>query len=196
MGNVKSALEKAMEKIGQIEPLTVEEKEKIKEQEKLKFVLASFFKGDLSRDDLWKNLKGSTPSMLKEAQLHIVETIRLNILPEDLQQKKDGILAIETLKQKQNLSAIESLLNSIKKLLKEYDVGKGQAIEELRKAMEANPHLRMKPVRTQDGRFTYQPTVSVDEAVQARLAEFLEEHEKKYEEAFNMEIKRLKKELR
>lgn len=196
MGNVKSALEKAMEKIGKIEPLTAEEKEKIKEQEKLKSVLASFFKGDMSRDDLWKNLKGSTPSLLKEAQIHIVESIRLNNIPEDLQQKKDGILAIESLKQKQNVSAIESLLNSIKKLQKEYEGGKEQAIEELRKAMEANPQLRMKPVRTPDGRITYQPAVSVDEAVQARLAEFLEEHESRYEEAFNVGIERLKKELR
>lgn len=196
MGNVKSAFEKAMEKIGQIEPLTAEEKEKIKEKEKLKSVLASFFKGDISRDDLWKGLKGSTPSLLKEAQIHIVESIRLNSSPEDIQQKKDGILAIESLKQKQNVSAIESLLNSIKKLQKEYEQGKENAIEELRKAMEANPQLRIKPVRTPDGRIAYQPTVSVDEAVQARLAEFLEEHESRYEEAFNIGIERLKKELR
>ena len=195
MGKVKSAFEKAMEKIAEMGDLTPEEKEKIKDQEKAKSILAEFYKGQLDRNGLWQKLRGSKPSLLKEVQQHLMNSFGLGSTPEEFQQRKDGILAIETLKEKQNVSAIEHTLNSIKVLQKEFREGKERAAEELREAIENNPQLRLRPVRTQDGRTVLQAALSVDEAVQAKLAEVLSEHEGRYSQEFIRLIEQLKREV-
>jgi len=195
MGKVKSAFEKAMEKVAGIGELTPEEKERIKDQEKLGSILAEFYKGQLDRDGLWQKLKGSRPPLLKEVQQHLIDSLGIGSAPEEFQQRKDGILAIETLKEKQNVSSIEHTLNSLRALQKEYQDGKEKAAEELRAAIESNPQLRLRPVRTPDGRTVLQAAVSVDEAIQARLAEFLSEHEERYNLKFARLIEKLKKEV-
>lgn len=196
MGKVKSAFEKAMEKIAEMGELTTEEKEKIKDQEKLKSFLAEFYKGQLDRDGLWQKLKGSKTSLLKGAQQNLIDSIGFGTNPEEFQQRKEGILAIETLKERQNTSAIEHILNSIKILQKEYQEGKERVANELREAIESNPQLRLRPVRSPDGRTVLQAALSVDEAVQIKLAEFLSEHEKSYTLKFARLIEKLKKEVK
>jgi hypothetical protein len=196
MGEVKSAFEKAMEKIKEIQGLGPEEKEEMRDREKLRSVLAAFYKGDLKKDEIWEQLKGTRPALLKEAQENMVDSLRIGNMPEEFQMKKDGILAIEALKEKQNMAAIEHSLNSVQKVQREYSDIRQRAVEELRAAIEENPKLRMRPVRTPDGRTVLQATPSVDEAVQARVGEFLTEHEKRYEGVFLKAIERLKKEIR
>jgi hypothetical protein len=195
MGKVKSAYEKAMEKAAGIGELTPEEKETIKDQEKIKSILTAYYKGQIDRDGLWQKLKGSKPSLLKEAQQYLVGSLGFGSTPDEVQQRKEGIVAIETLKAKQNVPAIEQTLNSIKVLQKEYQDGKDRAEEELREAIEGNPQLRLRPVRTPDGRTVLQAAYSVDEAVQARLAEVMSEHEEKYSQKFVRLIEKLKKEV-
>jgi hypothetical protein len=195
MGIVKSAFEKAMEKAAQIGELTPEEKERIKDQEKIKSILTEFYKGQIDRDMLWQKLKESKPSLLKEAQQNLIDSLGLGSTPEEFQQRKEGILAIETLKPKQNVPTIEHTMNSIKVLQKEYQDGKDKAEEELREAIEQNPQLRLRPVRTPDGRTALQAAYSVDEAVQARLSEFMSQHEENYSLKFVRLIEKLKKEV-
>jgi hypothetical protein len=195
MGKVKSAFEKAMEKAAAIGELTPEEKERIRSQEKIKSILTEFYKGQIDRDGLWQKLKGSKPFLLKEAQQYLVDSLGLGSTPEEFQQRKEGILAIETLKVKQNVPAIEQTLNSVKVLQKEYQDGKDKAEEELREAIEQNPQLRLRPVRTPDGRTVLQAAYSVDEAVQARLSEFMSQHEEKYNQKFVRLLEKLNKEV-
>jgi hypothetical protein len=195
MGKVKSAFEKAMEKAAEIGELTPEEKERIEDQEKIKSILTEFYKGQIDRDGLWQKLKGNEPSLLKEVQQYLIESLGLGSTPEEFQQRKEGILAVETLKAKQNVPAIEQMLNSVKVLQKEYQDGKEKAEEELREAIEQNPQLRLRPVRTPDGRTVLQAAYSVDEAVQARLSEFMSQHEEKYSQKLVRLIEKLKKEV-
>ncbi len=195
MGNVKSALEKAMEKIEAVEALTPGEKEELRDQEKIRPVLAAFYRGELKKDELWEKLKGFKPALLREAQRNMADSLRLGILQDEFQRRKDGILAIESLKGKQNAAAIEGLINTIEKMRSEFRQIKEQAVEEMRAAVEQNPQMRMRPVRTADGRTVLQSSLSVDEAVKERLAQFLEENGKRYEEMFSRGIERLKREL-
>jgi len=195
MGKVKSAFEKAMEKAAEIGELTPEEKERMRNQEKIKSILTEFYKGQIDRDGLWQKLKGSNPSLLKEAQQYLIDSLGLGSTPEEFQRRKEGILAIETLRVKQNVPAIEQTLNSVKVLQKEYQDGKDKAEEELREAIEQNPQLRLRPVRTPDGRTVLQAAYSVDEAVQARLSEFMSQHEEKYNQKFIRLLEKLNKEV-
>jgi hypothetical protein len=196
MGNVKSALEKAMEKAAQIGGFTPEEKAQLKEQEDLKLWLSEFYRGKLDRDGLWQNLKGKKPFLLKEAQDYLIDSLGLSLTPEELKTRRDGILAIETLKEAQRTPAIEQLLDSIEMLQGEYRDRKEGLADELRAEIERNPQMRLQPVRTPDGRTAFQATLSVDEAVQAKLSEVLAEHEKVYGAEFLRMIYRLKQEIK
>jgi hypothetical protein len=195
MGKVKSAYEKAMEKAAGIGELTPEEKEAINDQEKIKTILTAYYKGQIDRDGLWQKLKGNKPSLLKETQEYLVKSLGLGGTTEEFRQRKEGIVAIETLKVKQNVPAIEQTLNSIMALQEEYQEGKERAEEELREAVESNPQMRLRPVRTPDGRTVLQAAYSVDEAVQAKLSEFMSQHEEQYSQKFTRLIEKLKKEV-
>lgn len=195
MGEVKSAFEKAMEKIKDIEGLTAEEREEIREREKLKSLLAAFYKGELKRDQIWQGFRGIRPPLLKEAQQNMADSLKPGSMPEEFGQRREGILAVEALKEKQNTSTVESTLNGIERLQREYRQAKEKVVQQLRAAVEGNPQLRMQQVRTPDGR-VLQTALSVEEAVQARLGEALAEHEKRYEMMFNQAIERLKKEMK
>ncbi|MEW6584052.1 MAG: hypothetical protein AB1442_00400 [Nitrospirota bacterium] len=196
MDKVKSAFEKAMERAAAMGEMTPEEKEQLKEQEKIKETLTAFYKGDLDRDGLWQKLKGSQLATLREAQMSLINSIGLNTPEEEFGKRRDGILAVESLKKKQRVSVIEQILDSIANLQKEYQEGKEKAVEQLREAIESNPQMRLKPVKTPDGRMAFQAAVSVDEAVQARLSEFLSEHEERYDFAFTRMMEKLKWEVK
>ncbi len=196
MGEVKSALEKAMEKIMSIEALSPEEKADIKEREEIRTMLATFYKGQLTGDQLWQRIKGAKPALLVEAQHNIADSLRLGISQEEFQRRREGLLAIEALKQKKNTSAVENAINAIDRLQKEYLQTRDRAAKELRAAVEQNPQLRMRPVRTPDGRTAYQTSLSVDEAVQAKMSEFMAEHEKRYEMFFVQAIAKLNDEFK
>ncbi|MEW6068022.1 MAG: hypothetical protein AB1610_07010 [Nitrospirota bacterium] len=195
MEKIKSAFEKAMEKAEGIGKLTSEEKEKIRDQETIKSLLSDFYKGKLDRDGLWHKLKGSSPLLLKEAQQLLVASLRMGNTHEEFQQRKDGILAIETLKDKKRTQVIEQILNSIERLQKEYHTGKKRAVDELKAEIERNPQMRFQPVRSPDGKTVFQASLSVDEAVQTRLSDYLSEHEKVYTVEFFRMIERLKMEI-
>jgi hypothetical protein len=195
MEKVKTAFEKAMEKLQGIEALTAEEKAEMKDRERIREVLSGLYRGELKRDEIWEKLKGSKPSLLRESQQSMADSLRLSNLPEEFMLRKEGLLTLEALKEKQNIAAIEGVLNAIDKLRREYNDVKARALEQVRQAVEQNPHLRMRTVRTADGRAA-QVSMSVDEAVMEKAAEFLPENEKRYEAMFSQAVERLKKELR
>ncbi len=192
MAKIKSALEKALEKAEELGKLTDVENEKMKKEEELKSLLSEFYKGRIDRDGLWQRLKGSAPSFLKEVQQNLADSIGLGSTSEEFQKRKDGILAIETLKDTRKVPEIEDILAEIESLRNEYQEGKDKVAQELREAVEKNPQLRMQPVRTPDGKTVYQAAVSVDEAVQARISEFLAQHEETFGAEFNKMIMSLK----
>jgi hypothetical protein len=196
MGNVKSAFEIAMEKAGRIGALSGEEKERIKDEEKVASVLKEFYQRRIDSNGLWQQLQGSKASLLRMAQLNIINSLGLGNAHEELQSRMQGILAIETLKQKPNTAVIESALRTIRDLQKDYEGMKERVMEDLKKQIEMHPQLRMQPVRTPDGRTVRQITLSVDEAVKARLAEYLSSQEEQYNQEFSSIISQLKEHIK
>lgn len=194
MGEVKTALEKALEKVKDIKGLSEEEKIEIRDSEKIKTALASFFKGDITREGLVEKLKGIGKGMIVEAQRNLAELIRLNISEDEFRQKGEAIISLEIAKEGGNIIAIEEALNVIRRIQKEYNDLKEKAINEVRTAIEQNPHLRVRPVRLPDGRVV-QAALTVDEALQERLSEFFDEHDSRYERMFSRAVERLKNEI-
>jgi hypothetical protein len=192
MGKVKSALEIALEKAGKIGDLSQEEKEKIQDEEKVASVLRDFYQGKLDSSGLWQKLKGSKPTILGKAQMSLIETLSLGTLEEEFQRRGQAIVAIETLKERPDTAVIEASITSLGALHKEYREMKERVVEDLRREMETHPQLRMQPVKTPNGKTVMQVSMSVDEAVKARLGEYLSEHEEQYGREFSDIIEELK----
>ena len=192
MGKVKTALEIALEKAGKIGGLSQEEKEKKEDEEKVMAVMQQYFQGKIDSNGLWQRLKGSKPFQLKIAQILLIDSLGLGNSQEEFQTRKQGILAVETLKETQNTAVIELGLNALEDLQKEYREKKEKVVKDFKRQLEKHPQLRMQPVRTPDGKTVMQMSVSVDEAVKARLSDYLTEHEKQYGQEFLSVIEELK----
>jgi hypothetical protein len=192
MGKVRSALEIALDRAEKYGRLSTEEKEKLKEEDAVKAMLGEFFQGKIDPNGLWKKLKDVKGPLLRTAQLQLIESLGLGNAQIELQRKKGGILAIEALKEKPNTALIESGLNSIENLVKDYDRMKRNLLDDLKKQIEANPQWRMQPVKAKDGKTVMQVTASVDEAAQARFAEVLSEHDEQFRNEFFSLIEALK----
>ena len=178
----------ARERLARIGELTREEKEKVIDSEKVNSLLSEFYQGQIAPESLWKKLKEEgKPSLLREAQIRLVDSLSFGSTPAELQRKRDGILAIETLKEGQNTSIVELNLNLIEDLQKRYRAEIEQAYNGIRSEVERNPQLRVKQV-----------PLSIDEAIKQlpQWQDFLSDQEKRYSQEFAKVMEKLKRELK
>ena len=187
----------ARERLARIGELTQEEQERMLDTQKVNSLLAEFYQGRIDPDSLWNRLKEEgKPSLLREAQVRLVDSLNLGITPAELQKIRDGILAIESLKKEQNTSVIELNLNRTEDLQKKYRAEIEQAYAAIRAEVERNPRLRMKQV--QQGQNNMVVQLTVDEAIRQlpQWQEFLSSQGKRYNQEYAKIIERLKKELK
>jgi len=187
----------ARERLAKIGELTQEEKEKMIDSEKVNSLLSEFYQGQIATESLWKRLKKEgKPSLLKEAQMRLLDSLSFGSTPAELQSKRDGILAIETLKEEQNTSIVELNLNLVEDLQKRYRAEIEQAYNGIRTEVERNPQLRVKQV--QQGQNAMIVQLSVDEAIKQlpQWQDFLSDQEKIYSQEFAKVTEKLKRELR
>jgi hypothetical protein len=187
----------ARDRLAKIGELTSEEKERMLDSEKVDSLLSEFYQGQIDPESLWKRLKEEgKPSLLREAQLRLVDSLTFGITPAELQRKRDGILAMELLKKGRNTSIIELNLNLMEDLQKRYRAEIEQAYDGIKTEVERNPRLRVKQV--QQGQNTMVIQLTVDEAVKQlpQWRDFLSNQEKRYGQEFAGVIERLKRELK
>ena len=187
----------ARERLTRIGELTQEEKEKMVDSGKVNSLLSEFYQGQIDPESLWKRLKEEgKPSLLREAQMRLIDSLSFGSTPAELQRKRDGILAIETLKEEQNTSIVELNLNLMEDLQKRYRAEIEQAYNSIRAEVERNPQLRVKQV--QQGQNTMIVQLSVDEAIKQlpQWQDFLSDQGKIYSQEFAKVTEKLKRELR
>jgi len=187
----------ARERLARIGGLTQEEKERMIDSEKVNSLLSEFYQGQIDPESLWKRLKEEgKPSLLREAQVRLIDSLSFESTPTELQRKRDGILAIETLKEEQNTSIVELNLNLAEELQKRYRAEIEQAYNSIRAEVEGNPQLRVKQVP--QGQNTMIVQLSVDEAIKQlpQWRDFLSNQEKRYNQEFAQIMEKLKKELK
>jgi hypothetical protein len=187
----------ARERLAKIGELTREEKEKMLDSEKVNSLLSKFYQGQIDSESLWKRLKEeSQPSLLKEAQMKLINSLSFGSTPVELQRKKEGILAIETLKEEQNTPIVELNLSLMEDLQKRYRAEIEQAYNGIRAEVERNPQLKVKQV--QQGQSTMLVQLSVEEAIKQlpQWQDFLSDQEKRYSQEFAKVMEKLKRELK
>lgn len=187
----------ARERLTRIGELTQEEKENTIDSETVNCLLSEFYQGQIDPESLWKRLKGGgKPSLLREAQMRLIDSLSFGGTPAELQRRRDGILAIETLKKEQNTPMVELGLNLMEDLQKRYRAEVERAYGGIRTEVERSPQLRVKQV--QQGQRNMLVQLTVDEAIKQlpQWQDFLSEHERRYSQEFAKVIEKLKRELK
>ncbi len=187
----------ARDRLAKLGKLTQDEKERMADSEKLISLLSDFYQGQIDAEGLWKTLKAEgRPSLLREAQFGLLESMSLGSAADELKKRRDGILGIETLKDAPNTSAVEMNLNLIHDLQRSYEAEMEQAYSRVKTEVERNPQLQVKQV--QQGQRTVLMQLTVDEAIKQipQWQDFLSEHGRRYNQSFVELIDRVKGELR
>ncbi len=187
----------ARDRLAKLGKLTQDEKERMADSEKLISLLSDFYQGQIDAEGLWKTLKAEgRPSLLREAQFGLLDSMSLGSAADELKKRRDGILGIETLKDAPNTSAVEMNLNLIHDLQRSYEAEMEQAYSRVKTEVERNPQLQVKQV--QQGQRTVLMQLTVDEAIKQipQWQDFLSEHGRRYNQSFVELIDRVKGELR
>jgi hypothetical protein len=187
----------ARERLARIGELSQEEKEKMVDSERVNSLLSEFYQGQIDPESLWKRLKEEgRPSLLREAQIRLLDSLSFGSTPAELQRRREGILAIETLKEEQNTSIVELNLNMMEDLQKRHRAEVEQAYNSIRAEVERNPQLRVKQI--QQGQSTMIVQLSVDEAIKQlpQWKDFLSNQERRYSQEFAKVMEKLKRELK
>jgi hypothetical protein len=187
------------ERLARTGDMTSEERERMKDSEVVDSLLSRFYRDELDSEGLWKRLKElhevGKGHLLREVQLRLIDSLSLNSGSADVQKRKEGILALEGLKDEQHTSAVEGGLNSIADLPRRYADEMQRVYEQLRAQVERDPQLRIEQVR--QGQNTALVQLSVEEAVKRnpQWRDFLAQHESRYSEEFARMVQRLKDEV-
>jgi len=187
----------ARERLARIGEFSQKEKEKMVDSERVNSLLSEFYQGQIDPESLWKRLKEEgRPSLLREAQIRLIDSLSFGSSPAELQRKREGILAIETLKEEQNTSIVELNLNLMEDLQKKHRAEVEQAYNSIRAEVERNPQLRGKQV--QQGQSTVIVQLTVDEAIKQlpQWRDFLSNQEERYSQEFAKVTEKLKRELK
>ena len=184
-------------RLAKIGELTQEEKQKLADSERADSLLSEFYRGQIDSDGLWKKLKEEgKPSLLREVQIRLLDSLSFGSTPAELEKKRKGILAVEALKKQPNTSVIELNLSFLENLQKRYKAEIEQAYNSVRAEVERNPRLRLKQV--QQGQNTMVVQLTVDEAIKQfpQWQDFLSNQEKRYRQEFAKITEKLRRELK
>jgi len=176
------------ERLAQVGELSAQEKQRMKDMEQLDVLVADYFKGDLSGDDFWQKLKeykaSGAADVLKSAQIKLIDTLRFGSNGEEIAKRREGVLAIESLKDEQDIQMCEEGFAAIVGLQMQYKGENQQVYDALMKQVEQDPNLRMQQV--QQGGQQVMMQLSVEDAVKMnpQYKNFLAQQEAKYTESF------------
>jgi len=186
----------ARERLARIGALSPEEKERMRRSSELDSLLSQYFKGDVSSEDLWIELKSLKEqcgeSIVKEAQIKLVDTLRLQMSQEDFEQRRSAVLALETIKSEGKYSSLELVLNSIEALRQKYTQIKEQTYNQLKVDLEKQLQAVARQALKQGVKIDIETSLNANIKNSPQWKEFISEHEKAGGEMFNDYIARLR----
>ncbi|MBE0431109.1 MAG: hypothetical protein IBX67_04705 [Dehalococcoidia bacterium] len=186
----------ARERLARIGELTQEERQKIADSERLNSLLSEFHQGRTDPEGLWKRLKGEgKPSLLREAQMRLLDSLTFGSTSADLHRNREGLIAIETLKEEQHTPVIESSLRRMEDIRQRYRAEIDRVYAGIRDEVERNPQLRLKQVQQGQGAVMVQLTVEETIEQLPQWRDFLSKHEERYSQEFAAVLGRLRDEL-
>ncbi len=186
----------ARERLARIGALSPEEREGMRRSNELDFMLSQYFKGELGSEELWKKLKSlegqSDESIVREAQVKLVDTLRLQMGQEDFEQRRSAIVALETMKGGGKYSSLEMIFNSIEDLRQKYTQAKEQAYEQLKAGIAEQLQAVTQQAIRQGMKIDVESSLDANIKNSPQWKGFISEHEKASGEMFTGYIARLR----
>ena len=186
----------ARERLARIGALSEEERERLKQSNDLDSLLSEYFSGGLDTDGLWKRLKGLKQqrgeSIPREVQSRLVDTLRLRMGQEDFEQRRDAILAIETMKAAGQYSTLEVALDSIEAVRQKYLQVKQQAYEQLKAGLQSQLQAAAQQAKAQGMKTDMGGSLDANARNSPQWKDFISQHEESSEEMFDSYIGRLR----
>jgi len=184
-----------MEKAALLEDLSYEEKQEIKNRKKLEPLMAGFYKANLKPEDLWSRLKDENLSLLKMAQLNLIDSLKFNLERNEIERRIKGIIAIESLKKEQKTPAIQQALSQIESLQKKAESEKTHVFNQFKNAVEKNPQARNRVIEQGGAKIIVK--LSVEEAIfqNPQWKQFIAEFESNVEQEFSRIIEQARKHI-
>jgi len=186
----------ARERLARIGALSPEENENMMRSSSLDSMLSQYFKGVISSEELWKELKAlrdqSGESIAKEAQNKLIDTLRLQMNQADFEQRRSAILAIETMKEDGKYTTLELISNSIESLRQKYQQQKEQAYKQLKAAVERQLQAATQQALKQGMHIDMESSLEANVKASPQWKDFISSHDKANEEIFNSYIDKLR----
>lgn len=196
MKRLKTAYEIALERANSLDKELSAEEKALFQREKLKPLLADFYREKIGPDQLWEELKKEEdPELYLQAQLLLLESIGLQTAATELQRRKEAVLAVEALRGGERSPLIERLLEGLVEIQENYQ----QRLTEYRNFYEKalkNARMSLQPVQTSDGRVVMQMQKNLDGLTEERLEKGLQELEQQSNQAINELLAELRENLR
>jgi len=193
----------AKEKLAKIGELTAEEKVGLKYSEQLTSLLAEYFTNELSSDDLWRELKRHKNEgrgfILKDAQLRILDAMRLSSNDVDIDRLRRGLLAAETLKDNGDYASLEHELKSVENLRRQYREERDKTYDKIKADVERQ--VRMAAQQLAGRAAAKGAAIDVRSSVEATAKaspewkSFVASHENTYGQKFKEHIARMREKL-
>jgi len=189
----------AREKLAKAGVLSESEKEKMKLADELTVILADFFTQKLDNDGLWMKMKeykeAGKGAIIKETQLRLAHTLSAGGSDLDFNRYSDAILSMETLKDDNAYSTIESGLNSVGKLREQYQREKDEAFANLKGKMSGQLRQAAQQMAMQAGRRNAPIDIegSIDASVKAspQWRDFIIKYENSFSQKFETAVAKL-----
>lgn len=188
------------ERLAEAGDLSSEEKERMRSSRELDALLSRFYRDELDSEGLWVQLRDyvgqGKEQLLHDLQVKLLDSLSLGSSDVDVEKRKDGVLAVESVKREPNTARLEAGLNAISDLRKNYEAEMQRAYDQVKAQVERDPRQRLEQVK--QGQNVGMVQLTVDEAIRRnpQWQEFLAQHERRYSEEFTRLIDRLKLELR
>jgi hypothetical protein len=190
---------RARERLERIGELSQEDKDRLKDSEQLAQLLSDYFTGKLSPEDLWMTLKGykdeGKESMIREAQLGLVNALALESSDLDFERCRNGLLAVETLKGQGQYLDLERNLNSIQSLRQQYREEKGRAFNALKANIEKQIEMAARQMAQQTGNKRLPVDIQGSAEASVRNShqwkDFVSTHEREYSSEFRSRLAEL-----
>ncbi|RQD78010.1 MAG: hypothetical protein D5S01_01925 [Halanaerobium sp. MSAO_Bac5] len=188
---MKSAYEIAMERAETIYDDDAEGDNSLEIRERLKKIMAPFFKGEMDAEALWQQLKDEDEAVLIEAQLMLIESIGLRNSSEQIERRKEAVVAVESLKETENSSFFEKSFTQAQSLQQQYQTQKDKLDQQVQQHLENSQAQGLSAQAAANGG----QQQGMNNQMKQQLAKKLSEFQKSYNQRFDKLIEKMKAEL-
>jgi len=192
---MKSAYEKAMERADELYGKSDTDVNSLEIREELKEIMAPFFKEEMNAEALWHELEGRGRAHLNEAQLMLIESIGLRNSSEQIERRKEAVVAVESLKESANTTFFEKQFTQAQSLQQQYQTQKKQLDDQVKQHLEqAQAQQGQNPLAAmQSGNSDSQNGMNAQ--MKQQLAQKVSEFQEGYNKRFNKLIGKMKAEI-